>query len=107
MARGDLVIVSVAGDYGKPRPALVIQSDQYDKTDSLTVLLVTSTLVDAPLIRHTVLPDATNGLRFTSQVQLDRATSIQRSKIGAAIGRLDDETMLVVTRNLAAFLAIA
>lgn len=107
MSRGDLVTVAVSGDYGKPRPALVIQSDHYDKTESLTVLLITSTLVDAPLVRQTIEPTPVNGLRRTSQVQLDRSMTLQRTRIGPTIGRLDDETMLSVSRKLAVFLGIA
>lgn len=107
MNRGDLVTVSVSGDYGKPRPALVVQSDRFDKTDAITVLLVSSTLVDAPLIRHTVEPTPGNGLRITSQVQLDKAMSIRRSKVGQTIGRLDEDAMASVTRLLALFLGIA
>lgn len=98
--------VSVSGDYGKPRPALVIQSDQYDQTDSVTVLLVTSTLHDAPLIRHTIEPSVRNGLRLRSQVQIDKVISMPRSKVGPTIGRLDDEAMIAVSRNLAVFLGL-
>ncbi|MEZ1817420.1 type II toxin-antitoxin system PemK/MazF family toxin, partial [Pseudomonas aeruginosa] len=46
MKRGDLVTVALQGDYGKPRPALVIQSDQFPGTASVVVLPVTSTLMD-------------------------------------------------------------
>lgn len=107
MRRGDLVTVAMAGDFGKPRPALVVQSDLFDETGTVTVLLVTSTLVDAPLLRPTIEPTEANGLRQRSQVQIDKAMSVKRDKIGGAIGRLDDEAMLAVTRSLALFLGIA
>jgi len=95
------------GDFGKPRPALVIQSDLFEMTATVTVLLLSSTLADAPLIRLTVRPTPENGLLRPSQVQVDKAVSVKRERIGAAIGRLDDETMLAVTRSLALFLGIA
>lgn len=29
MRRGDIVTIALQGDYGKPRPALIIQSDLF------------------------------------------------------------------------------
>ncbi len=107
MTRGDLVTIALSGDFGKPRPALIIQSDQFDQTGTVTVLLVSGTLVDAPLIRTTIDPNPTNGLRKRSQIMVDKAMSVKRDKIGAIIGRLDAEAMLAVTRALAVFFAIA
>jgi len=107
VTRGDLVTVAMPGDFGKPRPALVIQSDRFGLTGSLTVLLVSGTLVDAPLIRLTVAPTSGNGLRKPSQVMIDKAMSVKRERIGEAFGRLDPETMLAVTRSLAVFFELA
>jgi mRNA interferase MazF len=105
--RGDLVTVALPGDFGKPRPALIIQSDRFGDTGTVTVLLVSSTLVDAPLIRATIAPTPDNGLRKPSQVMVDKAMSVKRDRIGATIGCLDAEAMLTVTRALAVFLGIA
>ncbi len=107
MNRGDLVTIALPGDFGQPRPALIIQSDQFNQTGTVTVLLVSGTLVDAPLIRPIIDPTPTNGLRKRSQIMVDKAMSVKRDKIGATIGRLDTESMLAVTRALAVFLAIA
>lgn len=104
MRRGDLVTVALGGDFGKPRPALVIQSDRFDATGTVTVLLVSGTLVDAPLLRPEVLPTAENGLRKSSQVMVDKAMTVRRSRLGEPFGRLDDATMLAVSRSLALFL---
>lgn len=106
MRRGDLVTVAMPGDIGKPRPALVIQSDRFDQTATVTVLLLSGTLVDAPLIRPMVQPTAENGLRKPSQVQIDKAMTVRRDRVGVPIGRLDDETLLAVTRSLALFLGL-
>lgn len=100
MNRGDLVTIALPGDLDKPRPAFIIQSDQFDQTGTVTVLLVSGTLVDAPLIRTTIDPTPTNGLRKRSQIMVDKAMSVKRDKIGATIGRLDAEVMLAVTRTL-------
>jgi mRNA interferase MazF len=105
--RGDLVTIALPGDFAKPRPALVIQSDQFDQIGTVTVLLVSGTLVDAPLVRTTIDPTPETGLRKRSQVMVDKAMSVKRDKIGAVIGRLDAEAMLRVTRALAVFFAIA
>ncbi|WP_296577321.1 type II toxin-antitoxin system PemK/MazF family toxin [Phreatobacter sp.] len=107
MRRGDLVTVALAGDFGKPRPALVIQADAFDAVATATVLLVSSTLVDAPLLRVTVKPDAANRLARTSQIMIDKAMTIRRERLGVVFGRVDDETLLAVNRSLAVFLGLA
>lgn len=105
--RGDLVTIALTGDFGKPRPALVIQANQFDEHTTVTVLLISSTLVDAPLLRVSLVPDSDNGLQKKSQVMLDKAITIKREKIGPAFGRIDPNTLVEVDRCLAVFLGIA
>ncbi len=107
MRRGDLVTVAVAGDFGKPHPALVIQSDHFASTGTVTVLLITSTRVEAPLIRVDIAPSQENGLRKHSQIAIDKATSVKRERVGEPFGRLDEDTMIIVNRSLALFLGFA
>ena len=107
MRRGNLVTVALQGDLGKPRPALVIQSDLFDAHPSVTILPVTSELRIAPLFRIALNPSELNGLSKPSQVMVDKPQSISREKVGAVIGHLDDETMLAVNRALAVFLGFA
>ncbi len=108
MKRGDVVTVSLAGDYGKPRPALVIQSDLFAEHASVTLLPITSHRVDgAPLLRFDVAANAANGLRKPSQVMIDKAHTVPRDKVGAPFGRLDDGAMLEITRALSVFWGIA
>jgi mRNA interferase MazF len=107
MRRGDLATVAIPGDFGKPRPALVIQSDQFADAATVTVLLLSGTLVEAPLIRVGVEPSPENGLRKRSQVMVDKAMTVKRDKLGEPFGRLDDETMVAVNRALALFLGFA
>ena len=104
MKRGDIVTIALQGDYGKPRPALVIQSDLFAEHPSVTVLPVTSERRDAPLFRIDVEPSDGNGLRKISAVMVDKPQTVARTRIGSAIGRLDDDSMLAVTRALAVFL---
>lgn len=108
MKRGDIVTVAVQGDYGKPRPAVVVQSDLFNETHpSITLLPLTSTIVDAPLIRLTIDPGRENGLTRVSQVMVDKVLTLPREKIGSAIGNLDEDVMARVTRALSVWLGIA
>lgn len=107
MIRGDLVTIVTQGDYGKPRPALVIQANQFSEHSSVTVLPVTSTLVAAPLLRITVAPSAENGLRKPSQVMVDKAVTIKRTKLGPTFGHIEANLLIEVERCLAVFLGIA
>jgi mRNA interferase MazF len=106
MKRGDLVTIAVSGDYGKPRPALVVQAEAFDLHPSVTVLPLTSELHDAPLFRIPVEAGKKSGLRVASQVMVDKATTVRRSKIGARIGQLDEQTMRAVDRALRDFLGL-
>lgn len=107
MTRGDLVIIAMPGDFSKPRPALIIQADQFEHVGTVAVLLVTGTLVDAPLLRITISPNDDNGLRKASQVMIDKPMAVRRTRVAKVIGRADDATMLAVSRSLAVFLGIA
>lgn len=107
MRRGDFVTVAMQGDFGKPRPALVIQSDQFNEHTTVTVLPVTSTLVAAPLLRVTVQPTPESGLQKPSQVMVDKAMTMKRDKVGPAFGRIDADVLVEIERCLAVFLGIA
>ena len=106
MMRGDFVTIAMQGDFGKPRPALVMQSDHFNEHASVTVLPVTSALVDAPLLRITVQPGPGSGLQKPSQVMVDKAMTVKRDKVGQAFGRIEADAMVEVERCLAVFLGI-
>ncbi len=108
MKRGDVVVVALSGDYGKSRPALVVQSDLFNGTHaSVTLAPVTSTIVDAPLFRLTLDPSSGTGLRAVSQIMVDKVTTVKRDKVGKAIGRIGDETMVRVNRAIALWFGLA
>ena len=108
MRRGDLITVALQGEHGKPRPALVIQSDlAANLTSTITIALLTSTEIDVPLIRVPVEPSETNGLRKPSCVMIDQIFSAHSRRCGDVFGHLDDADMLAVNRALALFLGIA
>jgi mRNA interferase MazF len=105
--RGDIVTIALPGAYGKPRPALIVQSDLFDTLASITVLPVTSELRTAPLLRIAVEPTADNGLRRKSQIMVDKTQTVSRDKVGDTIGRLHQDTLIAVDRAMAVFLGIA
>ncbi len=107
MKRGDLVTIAMQGDFGKPRPALVIQADHFNEHATVTVLPVTSALVAAPLLRIPLQPNAENGLQKPSQVMVDKTMTVKRDKLGSVFGQIDSDAMVEVERCLAVFLGIA
>lgn len=94
MQRGDVVTVAAAGDYGTPRPAVIVQTDAFPASHaSVVVCQLTSDLVEAPDFRVTIEPTPENGLRRTSQVMADKPVTIRRERLGQTIGRLGDQDM--------------
>jgi mRNA interferase MazF len=108
MRRGDLVTVAATGDYGKPRPAVIVQSDAFPENHaSVVVCQLTSELVDAPDFRVTIEPGPVNGLRLKSQVMTDKPVTIRRERIGQKIGRLGNQDMARLGVALALVLGLA
>ena len=91
MRRGDVVEVAASGDYGKPRPAVIVQTDAFPETHaSVLICQLTSEVVDAPDFRITIDPSETNGLKARSQIMADKPVTVRRARIGQSIGRLED-----------------
>jgi len=107
MKRGDLVTIALQGDYGKPRPALIVQSDFFDKHPSVSVLPITSEIREAPLFRFVLDPTKKNGLSKISQVMIDKVQSVPREKLSKVFGKATDLEMLEVERLLAVFLGLS
>lgn len=106
VTRGDIVLAALPGDYGKVRPVLVIQDDAFRAAPSLTVLPLTSDLVDFPMIRIDVTATRENGLRFASQIMVDKAGTVRRDKVGRQVGSLDPATMKAADTALKRFLGL-
>lgn len=101
MKRGDLVIVSLPGDYGKPRPAVVLQNDRLEgKLESYVIALLTTFDEGAQVLRVGVEPDSDNGLRETSRVMVDKLYAIPSHRIHQHIGKLDVGTLRKIERAL-------
>jgi mRNA interferase MazF len=107
MKRGDIVTVAVSGDFGKPRPAVIVQADAFDATLSVTVMPLTSELrEDVPLLRLTVKAGEKSGLRKPSQIMIDKTQTLLRAKVGRRIGSLDTPTLRALDRALAVFFGV-
>jgi mRNA interferase MazF len=106
--RGDIVIVALPGDYGKPRPAVVIQSDRFVSALP-TVLLcpLTTEILAAPLVRITVVPTLANGIRATSQIMVDKIHPFRRTKVGEPVGHLEDATLSELNEAIAYMTGLA
>ena len=105
--RGDVVAVSLQGDFGKPRPALVVQADGLSELGSVVICPLTSEIRDAPLFRVTVEPDRANGLQSISQVIVDKISTLPRSKLGEPCGSLNADRMRAVERAMFVVLGLA
>ena len=106
VARGDLVSAVLAGDYGKPRPVLIMQDDAFGSLRSVTVLPLTSDLQASPAARIRVEPTSGNGLQRRSDIMVDKTQTVSRSKIGQRIGSLDEPTMRAASSALRQFLGL-
>ena len=107
MRRGDIWTVSGSGNYaGKPRPAVILQDDSFDATDSITICAFTTDPTEAPLFRLSVEPNERNGLRIACQLMVDKITTVAKSKLGSHIGRLGDDDIVRLNQAVIVFLGL-
>lgn len=107
LTRGDIVTVVLASEYAKPRPAVVVQSDLFDSSESVVVVPITSDLHDdAALFRMRIEPSAHNRLLVSSDLMIDKMSAIPRTEVGYTIGRLHEGDLLVINAKLALFLGL-
>jgi mRNA interferase MazF len=106
--RGDVITVAGDGGYAnKPRPAIVVQSDFFNPTHaSVTVVPVTSTLMDAELFRIDLSPSKTNALKVKSQAMIDKIVSVRRDRVGGVVGSLTSAELDRIDDALRLWLAI-
>jgi mRNA interferase MazF len=108
MRRGEIWTVAGGNDYaGKPRPVVIVQDNSFDATDSITIYAFTTDKTEAPLFRLPVEPNERNGLRMACRLMVDKITTVPKSKVGARVGRLDDEDIVRPNQALHVFLGLA
>ena len=107
MKRGDVFLAVVSGDYGKPRPVVVVQNEKANDTHaSIVVCPVSSHIIDAPLFRININPAPSNGLRTPSQIMIDKVSAVRRERLRNYIGRIGDELLLQLNRSLAFWIGL-
>lgn len=108
MRRGEIWTIAGGPDYaGKPRPAIIVQSDKFDATRSVTICPITGTSVETVHARVSLAPSEATGLRAQSYAMVDKITTIPRSKVGNKIGQLDRRDAAILDQRLALFLGLA
>jgi len=105
--RGDIVIVAGGVYASKPRPAVILQSDRFDSTASITVGPMTTTDIDAPLFRVAIAANAESGISVDSWVMVDKITTVPRTNVAQSAGRASAAQLAEIERCLAVFLGIA
>nr|WP_246820502.1 type II toxin-antitoxin system PemK/MazF family toxin [Bradyrhizobium iriomotense] len=106
--RGEVWTVAGGNDYtGKPRPTVIVQDDNFDATDSITVCPLTTNETEAPLFRLQIEPNERNGLRVPSRLMVDKITTVSKAKLGTLVGRLEDDDVLRLNRAMLVFLGLA
>ncbi len=107
-ARWALWTVSGSKDHaGKTGPAVIVQDDSFDATDSITICAFTTDPTDAPLFRLVVEPNERNGLRSACRLMADKIPTVPKAKLRAQVGRLDDEDMVRLNQAMTVFLGMA
>lgn len=104
--RGDIVTAILPGAYGKPRPALIVQSNSLQNLNSVIIIPITSKIMDIS-IRPVITPDRLNGLEKLSQAMVDKLGAAPLDKIGDPIGRLDSSQLREIDQQLLVVIGIA
>jgi mRNA interferase MazF len=105
--RGEIWTVAGGIYASKPRPAVILQDNRFDGTDSVTVCPLTSSEVSAPLMRLLLEADALSGLDAASFVMVDKITTVRRSNVSQRVGRLTASQLVDLERLVMVFLGLA
>ena len=107
LRRGDVVTCAPPGEFGKPRPAVVVQSDLFNTTHaSVTLCPITSHPVEAPLFRVALRPTAANGLKRESQAMTDKLTTLRTERVGSVVGHLSNEELQRIDEAIGRWLGL-
>lgn len=108
MRRGDIWTVAGGKSYaGKPRPVVIVQDNNFDELNSISICPFTTDVTEAPLFRLLVEPNEHNGLRLPCRLMVDKITTIPKSKVGKQIGGLAEQDLLRLNQSLMVFLGLA
>jgi len=105
--RGDVVVCAFSGDYGKPRPALVVQSDLFNETHASVVLCpISSEITGLSLFRVAIPASDGAGLRKDTEVMVDKLAAVRRTRVSRRVGRLSRAQMALVDGALRLWLEL-
>jgi mRNA interferase MazF len=107
LKRGDVVVTVVQGDHGKPRPAIVVQTDVLNENHATVLLCLISSTLTGSGFRLPLPAEASTGLRRPSEAMVDKLHAVRREKIGQRIGTLSPEQISLLDRKLVAVLGLA
>jgi mRNA interferase MazF len=108
MKRGEVWTVSGGAPYaGKPSPAVIVQEDRFEATNSITLCAFTTDPTEAPLLRVLIEPTDRNGLASPCRLMIDKITTVPKARLGKRIGKLNDEDVIRLNRALTVFLGLA
>jgi mRNA interferase MazF len=107
LKRGEIWTVAGAKDYAaKPRPAVILQDDRFDATESITICVMTTDPTEAPLFRLPISPNERTGLNTLSRLMIDKITTVPKNKLGHGIGHLDAKDIERVNQAILIFLGL-
>ena len=108
MKRGDIWTVAGGQDYaGNRAPSSFFRMTASTQPNSITICAFTTDETEAPLFRLPVEPNQRNGLRTACRLMVDKITTVPKTKVGARVGRLDDEDILRLNQAVLVFLGLA
>jgi mRNA interferase MazF len=89
MQRGDIILSVMAGDYGKPRPTVIVQNDRFNAAhDSIVICPLTSYLTEGLEYRIRIQPTPSNGLNKESELMIDKIAVVRRDKLRETLAHL-------------------
>ena len=108
MKRGDVVLVVVPSELGRPRPGVIVQADEFSKDLSTVFICPVSSDVQEKLpLRPIIEAEASNGLRLRSQIITDKMIALRQDRVRQIIGHIDSETSEQLDRALLVVLGLA
>jgi mRNA interferase MazF len=108
LTRGDVVLVTLPGDYGKRRSAVVVQSDLFAPDfPSVLICPITSDPLQHSVARIFLQPSPANGLLATGSLMVDKVSAIPRARVFRSVGRLDEATLQRLDASLSLMLGVA
>lgn len=105
--RGDVVLMVVPRDLGRPRPGVVVQANEFNFDFSTVFICPTTTDIQNDFsLRPLIEPSSANGLRLSSQIMIDKMAAIRREQIRSVIGLIDSGTAEQLDRALLVILGL-